>query len=186
MASCGVELLGPELVSGSGSSFSYLPPRGTCLCAFNQCLLLWFSRSVVSDSLRPHGLQLSRLPCPSPSPGVCPNSCPLNRSCHPTISSSVILFPSCLQPFSISRSFPVNQQFVSGGQSNGASVSLLKSKGPGELSSEMTRKGGTPGWGAGLALKGQEGLGKQAESLQAAIKKEQTEGPQRRVLDKRL
>ena len=50
----------------------------------------------------------------------------------------------------------------------------------------MTRKGGTPGWGAGLALKGQEGLGKQAESLQAAIKKEQTEGPQRRVLDKRL
>ena len=55
-----------------------------------------FSRSVVSDSLRPHGLQHARLPCPSPTPGACSNSCPLNRWCHQTISSSVIPF-SCLQ-----------------------------------------------------------------------------------------
>ena len=66
-----------------------------------------FSRSVVSDSLGPHGLQHARLPCPSPTPRVYPNSRPLSRWGHPTISSSVIPFSSCLQPFPTSGSFQI-------------------------------------------------------------------------------
>ena len=85
-------------------------------------LLLLFSRSVVSDSLWPHGLQHARLPCPSLSPRVCSNSCPLSQWCHPTISFSVVPF-SCLQSFPESRSFPMSQLFTSGGQSIGASAS---------------------------------------------------------------
>ena len=68
-----------------------------------------FSCSVVFDSLWPHGLQHSRPPCPSPTPGDCSNSCPLSRWCHPTISSSVILFSSCLQSFSASGSFSMSK-----------------------------------------------------------------------------
>ena len=64
-----------------------------------------FNRSVMSDSWRPHGLQHIRLPCPSPSPGPCSNACPLSRWCHPTISSSVVPFSSCLQSFPASGSF---------------------------------------------------------------------------------
>ena len=64
-----------------------------------------FSRSVISDSLRPHGLQHSRLPCPSPTPRTCSNSCPSSRWCHPTSSSSVVPFSSCLQSFPASGSF---------------------------------------------------------------------------------
>ena len=75
-----------------------------------------FSRSVMSDSLRLHRLQHARLPCPSQSPGVCSNSCSLNQGCHPTISSSVISFSSCLQSFPASGSFTVSQLFTSGGQ----------------------------------------------------------------------
>ena len=82
-----------------------------------------FSRSVMSDSLQPHGLQRNSLPCPSPTPGVCSNSCPLNRWCHPTISSSVVPFSSCLQSFPASGSFPMSQFLASGGQSIGASAS---------------------------------------------------------------
>ena len=82
-----------------------------------------FSHSVVSNSLWPHGLQHTRLPCPSPAPGACSNSYPLSRLCHPTISSSVIPFFSCLQSFPASGSFPVSQCFTSGGQSNGTSAS---------------------------------------------------------------
>ena len=81
-----------------------------------------FSRSVVSDSLRPHGLQHTRLPCPLPTTGAYSNSCPLCRWCHPTISSSVIPF-SCLQSFPASGSFPMSQFFASGGQSIGVSAS---------------------------------------------------------------
>ena len=84
-----------------------------------------FSHSVVSDSLRPHGLQHTRLPCPSPTPGACSNSCPLSQWCHPAISSSVIPFSSCLQSFPASGSFPMSQVFTSGGQSIGASASVL-------------------------------------------------------------
>ena len=65
----------------------------------------------------------TRLPCPSPSPGVCSNSCPLSHWCHPNISSSVTRFSSCLQSFPAPGSFPVSQLFTSGGQSIGASAS---------------------------------------------------------------
>ena len=86
-------------------------------------LLLLFTHSVMSDSLLPHGLRHTRPPCPSPAPGVCLHSCPLSRWCHPTISSPVIHFSSCLQSFPASGSFPVSQLFASGGQSIGASAS---------------------------------------------------------------
>ena len=86
-----------------------------------------FSCSVVSDSMQPPALQHARLPCPSPTPGVCSNSCPSSQWCHPTISSSVVPFSSCLQSFPASGSFPRNQFFASGGQSIGvlASASVL-------------------------------------------------------------
>ena len=79
----------------------------------------------MSNSLQSHRLQHARLPCPSLSPGVCSNSCPLSQWCHPTISSSVAPFSSCLQSFPASGSFPVSQLFTSGGQSIGASASVL-------------------------------------------------------------
>ena len=83
-----------------------------------------FSCSVVSDSLQPYGLQHTRLPCPSPTPGVYPNSCSLSQWCHPTISSSVVPFSSCLQSFPVSGSFQMSQFFASDGQSIGVSASL--------------------------------------------------------------
>ena len=89
----------------------------------NDPTFLLFSCSVVSDCLRPHVLQHSRLPWASPSPGACLNSCPLSQWCHPTISSSVIPFSSCLQSFPASASFPVSQSFTSSGESIGASAS---------------------------------------------------------------
>ena len=82
-----------------------------------------FSRSVVSDSLRPHESQYARPPFPSPTPRVYPNPCPLSRWCHPTISSSVIPFSSCPQSFPASGSFQMSQLFTSGGQSIGVSAS---------------------------------------------------------------
>ena len=82
-----------------------------------------FSCSVVSDSLQPHGLQHARLPCPSPTPWVHSNSCPSSQWYHPTISSSVVPFSSCLQSFPASGSFPMNQFFASGGQIVGVSAS---------------------------------------------------------------
>ena len=82
-----------------------------------------FSRSVVSNSLWPHGLQHARLPCPSPTPRAYSNSCPSSQWCHPTISSSVMPLSSCLQSFPASGSFPVNQFFPSCGQSIGVSAS---------------------------------------------------------------
>ena len=85
-------------------------------------MVLLFSHSVVSDSLRPHGLQHARPPSIT-TPGVYSNSCPLSRWCHPTISSSVVPFSSCLQFFPASRSFPTSRFFESGGQSIGVSAS---------------------------------------------------------------
>ena len=82
-----------------------------------------FSCLVVSNSLWPHVPQHTRPPCPSPTPGVHPNPCPLSRWCHPTFSSSVIPFSSCLQSFPASESFPMSQLFASGGQSTGVSAS---------------------------------------------------------------
>ena len=82
-----------------------------------------FSCSVISDSLRPHEPQHTRPSCPSPTPGVHPNPCPLSWWCHPTISSSVVPFSSCLPSFPASGSFQMSQLFVSGGQSIGVSAS---------------------------------------------------------------
>ena len=82
-----------------------------------------FSRSVVSDSLRPFEPQHARPSCSSPTPWVYPNSCPLSRWCHPTISSSVVPFSSCPQSFPASGSLQVSQLFASGGQSIGVSAS---------------------------------------------------------------
>ena len=79
--------------------------------------------SAVSNSFWPHELQHARPPCPSPTPGVYSNSCPLSWWCHPTISSSVIPFSSHLQSFPASGSFQMSQLFTLGGQSNGVSAS---------------------------------------------------------------
>ena len=81
-----------------------------------------FSHSVLSNSLRPHGLQHARLSSPSPTPRACANSCPLSWWCHPAISSSVILFSSCPQSLPASESFPMSQLFAWGGQSIGFSA----------------------------------------------------------------
>ena len=86
-----------------------------------------FSRSVVSDSSQPHESQHSRPPCPSATPGVYPNSCPLSQWYHPAISSSVVPFSSCPQSLPASGSFPMSQLFTWSGQSIGvwASASVL-------------------------------------------------------------
>ena len=81
-----------------------------------------FSHSVMSDSSRPHGLKHTRLPCPSPTPRACSNSCPSSQWCHTSISFSVIPFSSCLQSFPTSGSFPMSQFFTLGGQSIGTST----------------------------------------------------------------
>ena len=82
-----------------------------------------FSCSVMSDSLWPHGQQHTRPPCLKPTPRIYSNSCPLSRWCHPTISSSVVPFSSCLQSFPASGSFQMSQLFASRGQSYGVSAS---------------------------------------------------------------
>ena len=84
---------------------------------------VWFNHSVVSDSLWTHGLQHARPPCPLPIPGVYANSCPLSQWWHPTISSSVIPFSSCLRSFPTSGSFQMSQFFTSGGPVIGVSAS---------------------------------------------------------------
>ena len=90
---------------------------------FTEVSSFQFSHSVMSNILRPHGMQHARLPCPSPTTEACSNSCQLSQRCHPTISSSVVLFSSCLQSFPASGSFPISQLFTSGGQSIGVSTS---------------------------------------------------------------
>ena len=90
-------------------------------------LSVQFSSSVVFDSLRPHGLQHARPPWPSPTPGVYSNSCPLSWWCHPTTSSSVVPFSSCLQSVPASGAFPVSQLFTSGGQSMSFSFNIRPS-----------------------------------------------------------
>ena len=100
-----------------------------CVFFFSKFIdyFLWVQLSSVQllsqDSLRPHRLQHTRLPCPSPTPSVYSNSCPLNQWCHPTISFSVVPFSLCLQSFPASGSFPMSQLFASGGQSIGVSAS---------------------------------------------------------------
>ena len=97
--------------------------RGTWGKKTRTFLSVQFSRSVVSDSLWPHELQHARPRCPSPTPGVCSNSCPLSQWCHPTILSSVVPFSSCPQSFPASGAFQMSQLFTSGGQSIGVSAS---------------------------------------------------------------
>ena len=94
-----------------------------CNTGFPHRLWLLFTGSVMSDSLRSHGLQHTRPPSPSPASGVYSNSCPLSWWCHPTISSSVVPFSSSLQSFPASGSFQMSQLFTSGGQSTGVSAS---------------------------------------------------------------
>src|SRR5574340_1234731 len=98
------------------------------------------SRSVLSDSLQPHELQHTRSPCPSPTPGVHPDSCPSSQWCHPAISSSVVPFSSCLQSLPASESFPMSQLFPRGGQSTGVSAlaSFLPKNSQGSSPSEWT------------------------------------------------
>ena len=99
-----------------------------------------FSRSVVSDSLRPHESQHARPPWPSPTPGVHSDSCPSSEWCHPAISSSVVPFSSCPQSLPSSESFPKSQLFAWGGQSTGVSAlaSFLPKKSQGWSPSEWT------------------------------------------------
>ena len=120
------------------SPFAHQMPFNICMVKVSNILMMLylqicysssvqFSLSVVSDSLQIHGLQHARIPCPSPTPRACSNSCPSSRWCHPTISCSVVPFSSCLQSFPASGSFLVSQFFTSGGQSNriSASASVL-------------------------------------------------------------
>ena len=88
----------------------------------NQFSSVHFSRSVVSDSLRPHESQHARLPCPSPTPRVYSNSCPSSHWCHPAISSSVVPFSSCPQSLPALGYFPMSQLFSWGSQSIGVSA----------------------------------------------------------------
>ena len=90
--------------------------------SFIQILKMYQFSSVASDSLRPHESQHTRPPCPSPAPGVHPDSCPSSQWCHPVISSSVIPFSSCPQSLAASGSFPMSQLFTWGGQSTGVST----------------------------------------------------------------
>ena len=101
-----------------GSIFSLI-----CGIQALQELSVHFSESVLSNSLKPHGLQYTRPPCPSPIPGNCWNSCPLSQLCHPIILSSVTHFSSWFQSFPTSRSFPISQFLASYGQSIWVSVS---------------------------------------------------------------
>ena len=115
------------LSSGASSCSWFGRPgwRGSCL-QWPGLFVLQVQFGLVSQSyptLQPHGLQHTRLPCPWPTPGACSNSCPLNRWCHPTISSSVIPFSSCPQSLPASGSFPVSQLFPWVGQRIGASAS---------------------------------------------------------------
>ena len=101
---------------------SMLKPHATFIITLSSVNQI--SRSVVPNSLQPHGLQHARPPCPSPTRGVYSNSCPLSQWCHPTISSSVVPFSFCLQSFTASGSFS-GSHFLSGGQSIAVSASAL-------------------------------------------------------------
>ena len=106
---------------------------------YHQFSSVQFSHLVVSDSLQPRESQHTRPPCPPPTPGVHPNSCPLSQWCQPAVSSSVIPFSSCPQSLPASQSFPMSQVFTWGGQSTGVSAlaSFLPKKSQG-WSSEWT------------------------------------------------
>ena len=104
----------------------------------DQGMLLLFSHSVMSNSLRPHGLQQARLPCSSQSPRVYSNSCPLSQWCHPTILSSVAPFSSCPQFCPATWFFPMSPLFTSGGQNIGASALVIPMNIQGWFPSRLT------------------------------------------------
>ena len=108
-------------ISGSGIALCHWGLSTTLSGGYFCCCSVAKSRPI----LLPYGLQHTRLPCPPPSPGVCLISCPLNQWCQPTISSSVTLFSFCLQSLPALGSFPMSRLFASGGQSIGASASVL-------------------------------------------------------------
>ena len=118
-----VNLEKPEMGSMAKALFGYFQVDFRQLSSSVQFSSVQFSCSVVSNSLRPHGPQHARPPCPSPTPGVHPNPCPLSWWCHPTISSSVIPSSSWLQSFPAPGSFQMSQLFAWGGQSTGFSAS---------------------------------------------------------------
>ena len=145
------------------------PRDKSCICCIGrQILYHWvtssdqFSHSVVSNSLQPHGLQHARLHCPSPTPRACSNSCSSSRWCHPTISSSVMSFSSCLQSFP--GSFPRSQFFALGGWRIGASASAISpsNEHPGLISFRMD-------WLYLLAVQGTLKSFLQHHSLKASI-----------------
>ena len=122
-------LTNPSLSSPCPFVTPKAPPTigGTCCFRFEPFLIQFssvqFSHSVVCNSLQPQDPHHARPPCPSPNPRAYPNSCPLNQWCHPTISSSVVPFSSCLQSLPASVSFQISQLFSSGGQSTEVSPS---------------------------------------------------------------
>ena len=122
----------------SFKNYGFFPFPACVLYQFSRSVQ--FSRSLVSDSLRPHESQHARPPCPSPSPGVHSDSRPLSQWCHPVISSSVVPFSSCPQSLPASESFPMSQVFAWGGQSTGVSAlaSFFPKKSQGWSPSEWT------------------------------------------------
>ena len=115
------------------------------ICKLGIIISVQFNLSVMSYSLWPHELQHSRPPCPSPTPGIYSNSCPLSRWCYPTISSSVVPFSSRLWSFPASESFQMSQFFISGGQSIGVSASA-------SVLPMNTQDWSPPGWTGWISL----------------------------------
>ena len=105
-----------------GMTFWTQCSRGLCCVSLKACYFVVQSLTTTCPTLQPHGLEHTRLPCPSLSSGFCSNSCPSSQWCHPTTSSSGALFFSCLQSFPASESFPVSQLFPSGDPSIGVSA----------------------------------------------------------------
>ena len=136
----GSSFLGPYSVSQPASFLLALATLFSLLGPSFSFSWVQFSRSVVSNSLRPHESQHARPPCPSPTPGVHSNSCPSSWWCHPAISSSVVPFSSCPESLPASDSFPMSQLFTWGGQSTGVSAlaSFLPKKSQGWSPSEWT------------------------------------------------
>ena len=119
---------------------AFCAPRNVWNRSFSSVQFSSVQSPVVSDSLRPHESQHDRPPCPSPTPGVHPDSCSSSQWCHPAISSSVVPFSSCPQSLPASESFPMSQLFAWGGLSNGVSAlaSFLPKKSQGWSPSEWT------------------------------------------------
>ena len=131
MACCNIAFLFSMIINSIWQIFSQcflyhnLMRENYQTCCFSS---VQFSHSVVSNSLRPHELQHAWPPCPSPTPGVHPDSRALSQWCHPAISFSVVPFFFCPQSLPASESFPMSQLFAWGGQSTGASALAYNSK----------------------------------------------------------